>query len=88
MLEKQLEYIRSVTDFRPDIAIVLGSGLGGLADEIDAEKSLITVTFLIFPYRLRRVIKADLYLEHLAAKRLRQCRAAFIFTRVILPLRQ
>lgn len=26
MLEKQLEYIRSVTDFRPDIAIVLGSG--------------------------------------------------------------
>ena len=38
MLEKQLEYIRSVTDFRPDIAIVLGSGLGGLADEIDAEK--------------------------------------------------
>lgn len=38
MLEKQLEYIRGITDFRPEIAIVLGSGLGGLADEILAEK--------------------------------------------------
>lgn len=38
MLEKQLEYIRNITDFKPDIAIVLGSGLGGLADEIDTEK--------------------------------------------------
>lgn len=37
MLEKQLEYIRKITDFKPDIAIVLGSGLGGLADEISAE---------------------------------------------------
>ena len=35
MLEKQLEYIRSVTDFEPEIALVLGSGLGALADEID-----------------------------------------------------
>lgn len=35
MLEKQLEYIKSRTDFVPDIAIVLGSGLGDLADEID-----------------------------------------------------
>ena len=35
MLEKQLEYIRSITDFSPEIALVLGSGLGGLADEID-----------------------------------------------------
>ncbi len=37
MLEKQLEYVKSVTDFKPEIAIVLGSGLGGLADEIDAK---------------------------------------------------
>ncbi len=35
MLEKHLEYIRSVTDFEPEIALVLGSGLGALADEID-----------------------------------------------------
>lgn len=37
MLEKQLEYIREITDFIPEIAIVLGSGLGDLADEIQTE---------------------------------------------------
>lgn len=35
MLEKQLKYIKSNTDFIPEIAIVLGSGLGQLAEEID-----------------------------------------------------
>lgn len=35
MLEKQLEIIKAHTDFVPDIAIVLGSGLGDLADKID-----------------------------------------------------
>ncbi|MGN1329163.1 MAG: purine-nucleoside phosphorylase [Eubacterium sp.] len=37
MLEKQLEYIRSITDFKPESAIVLGSGLGKLADEISTD---------------------------------------------------
>ena len=82
MLEKQLEYIRSVTDFKPDIAIVLGSGLGGLADEIDAEKIITYSDIPDFPVSTAPGHKG------LAAKRLRQCRAAFIFTRVILPLRQ
>ncbi|MCI9145552.1 MAG: purine-nucleoside phosphorylase [Eubacterium sp.] len=35
MLEKQLEYIKNKTDFIPDIALVLGSGLGELADETE-----------------------------------------------------
>lgn len=37
MLKTQLEYIRSITDFCPDTALVLGSGLGELADEIKTE---------------------------------------------------
>ncbi|MGN1419968.1 MAG: purine-nucleoside phosphorylase [Eubacterium sp.] len=37
MLEKQLEYIRKITDFKPDTAVVLGSGLGRLADVIETE---------------------------------------------------
>lgn len=35
MLENQLEYIRKITDFTPEIAMVLGSGLGDLADEAE-----------------------------------------------------
>ena len=37
MLEKQLAYIRSVTDFEPETAVVLGSGLGGFAENIKAQ---------------------------------------------------
>ena len=35
MLQRQLDFIKTKTDFTPEIAIVLGSGLGGLADEIE-----------------------------------------------------
>lgn len=35
MLEKEIDYIKSVTDFTPETAIVLGSGLGDFAEEID-----------------------------------------------------
>ena len=37
MLKNQLEYIRSKTDFVPEIAVVLGSGLGELAEKIDVK---------------------------------------------------
>ena len=40
MLKSQLEYIRSKTDFVPDIAVVLGSGLGGFADKIDIKATI------------------------------------------------
>lgn len=35
MLELQINEIRKITDFEPEIAIVLGSGLGELANKID-----------------------------------------------------
>lgn len=35
MLEKQVKYVKSITDFKPEIAIVLGSGLGDFADDIN-----------------------------------------------------
>lgn len=35
MYTEQISYIKSITDFKPEIAIVLGSGLGGLADKIE-----------------------------------------------------
>ena len=35
MLSKQMEYIRSQTDFQPEIAVVLGSGLGAFAEKAE-----------------------------------------------------
>lgn len=35
-LNKAYENIRKITDFEPDLAIVLGSGLGSLADKVEA----------------------------------------------------
>lgn len=35
MVKNQIEAIRKITDFEPEIAIILGSGLGGLANKID-----------------------------------------------------
>ena len=40
MLEKEIEFIRSKTDFIPDIALVLGSGLGGFSREINEAFSI------------------------------------------------
>lgn len=36
-LKKAYDCIRGKTDFVPDVALILGSGLGALADEIEAE---------------------------------------------------
>ena len=35
-LQKCLACVREKTDFVPDVALILGSGLGALADEIEA----------------------------------------------------
>ncbi len=49
MLEKQLEYIRAVTDFDPETAIVLGSGLGDFADNIITDKIIDYADIPDFP---------------------------------------
>lgn len=39
-LDRALKKIREITDFKPELAIVLGSGLGKLADEVIIEKQI------------------------------------------------
>ena len=56
---KMLEVLRNKTDFVPDVAITLGSGLGALADEIDIK----AMSFLIFLCPLLKVIREDLFLD-------------------------
>jgi len=34
-LQQTVNYIRSINDFQPEIGIILGTGLGGLVDEME-----------------------------------------------------
>ena len=40
LIHNSAEYLKKATDFQPEIGIVLGTGLGGLVNEIKAEKSI------------------------------------------------
>ena len=46
--------IRQKTDFKPEIAVVLGSGLGDFADEIDVKSSVdySNITYSLQPHGL------------------------------------
>ena len=48
-IENIVNHIRSVTDFKPKIALVLGSGLGAFANEIDVVKKIPYSTLPDFP---------------------------------------
>lgn len=49
-LKKYVEDIRKITDFEPEIAIVLGSGLGNFADNIDVQCEISYRDLEGFPY--------------------------------------
>ena len=40
LIHNSVEYLKKVADFQPEIGIILGTGLGGLVDEIKIEKSI------------------------------------------------
>ena len=39
-IEATCAYLKSQTELRPEIAIILGTGLGGLTEEISVEKEI------------------------------------------------
>lgn len=48
-LQTCLESVRARTGFKPEIALILGSGLGDYADEIDIEETLDYTSIEGFP---------------------------------------
>ena len=49
-IDAAVKAVRSHTDFQPKIAMILGSGLGPLADEVDAQTSIETRTIPGWPH--------------------------------------
>lgn len=66
VLNSQIEYIKSITDFSPEAALVLGSGLGALADEIDAYAVIDYADIPGFPVSTAPTHKGRLILGTLA----------------------
>lgn len=60
-LQKCYESFRSKIDFKPEIAVILGSGLGALADEIDVKAVLNYSEIEGFPGQPSPVTKEDLF---------------------------
>ena len=44
------DYITSQTSIRPEIGVICGSGLGGLADDLDVEPSATVISYQNIPH--------------------------------------
>ena len=62
-LETCLASVRKKTDFKPEVALILGSGLGDYADEIQIETTIDYTEIEAFQPPQLQVTKADLYLD-------------------------
>lgn len=70
MLEKQIDFIKSVTDLEPEIAVVLGSGLGDFADEIDVSSVIDYSDIPNFPVSTAPSHKGRLIFGTVSGKRI------------------
>ena len=48
-IEKSIAHIRNLTDLTPGLAIILGSGLGSFADQLDDSVKIPTSEIPFFP---------------------------------------
>ena len=71
MMKDTLDYIETYTDgFKPEIGIVLGSGLGELADKYCEFAIPLAIKFRGLQSLLLKVIKDNLFLQILTAEKL------------------
>lgn len=68
-IQETAEFIRKKTNFNPEIGIILGTGLGGLVNEIEIEHTLEYVNIPNFPVSTVESHKGRLILGNLQGKK-------------------
>ena len=68
MLDDKIEYIKSIDGFKPETAVILGSGLGGLADEAETIAKIPYSALDGFPVSTAPAHKGELILGRLGNK--------------------
>ena len=79
-----LASVREKTDFVPETAIVLGSGLGDYAEQIKIETTIDSRISRAFQHPQFPDTRAGLYLDMWIVCLLSSCRAEYIIMRAIL----
>ncbi len=67
-IQEALTYIRNKTDFQPQFGIILGTGLGGLADEIELVHAIDYADLPHFPVSTVQSHRGQLLFGHLAGQ--------------------
>ena len=76
------DFIRKITDFQPDIALILGSGLGTLAEEIEDPVIIEYAGIPHFPVSTVEGHAGRLVLGTLEGKKVAAMQGAFTFMKV------
>ncbi len=81
-LEKQVEYIKSVANFEPEIGVILGTGLGGLVDEMKITTAISYAEYQISLFLPFMAIRSPHFGE-LSGRKLVAMQGRFTITKVI-----
>ena len=93
LIHNSAEYLKKATDFLPEIGIVLGTGLGGLVNEIKAEKSISYKEIPNFPVSTVEGHQGELIFGLLGNKKVIAMQGRFHFyegytmSQIVFPIR-
>lgn len=83
-IQETAEFLKSKMTTAPETAIILGTGLGSLVNEITDKYEIKYEDIPNFPFQPLKDTPASSYSENLATRRLWLCRAVSTFTKAIL----
>ena len=93
LIHNSVEYLKKVADFQPEIGIILGTGLGGLVDEIKIEKSITYKDIPNFPVSTVEGHQGKLIFGLLGSKKVIAMQGRFHFyegytmSQIVFPIR-